>query len=338
MKRLTSYNNSHYWEAANSLRPGGKKKKRIIAYVESYDDIFFWRSVLSEFENDECEFHVTLPSRTTLTRGKKQAMTNQLGEGLGGSMIACVDADYDYLIQGHTPYSKAVLDNPYILHTYAYAIENYQCYAPSLHDVCVMSTLNDRQVFDFETYFLQYSRIVYTLFVWSVWLYRRQLYKDMPLTSFCNTVSIEKLNLFNPEPALENLRHRVNRKVSWLQQQYPQAKSSFKSLKEELLTLGVTPDTTYLFIQGHHIMENVAMAVLDPVCTILRRQREKEIKVLAGRQKQHMDNELASYQHSQCPINQMLRRNTSFKSCPLYSLLRKDIKKLLGIQEDEEYK
>ena len=265
-------------------------------------------------------------------------MTNQLGEGLGGSMIACVDADYDYLIQGHTPYSKAVLDNPYILHTYAYAIENYQCYAPSLHDVCVMSTLNDRQVFDFETYFLQYSRIVYTLFVWSVWLYRRQLYKDMPLTSFCNTVSVEKLNLFNPEPALENLRHRVNRKVSWLQQQYPQAKSSFKQLKEELLTLGVTPDNTYLFVQGHHIMENVAMAVLDPVCTILRRQREKEIKVLAGRQKQHMDNELASYQHSQCPINQMLRRNTSFKSCPLYNLLREDIKKLLGIQEEEEYK
>ena len=48
---------------------------------ESYDDIFFWRSVLSEFENDEREFQVMLPSRTNLSRGKKQAMTNFLGEG-----------------------------------------------------------------------------------------------------------------------------------------------------------------------------------------------------------------------------------------------------------------
>ena len=52
-KRLTHNINSRYLEAANSLRPGGKKKKRIVAYVESYDDIFFWRSVLSEFENEE---------------------------------------------------------------------------------------------------------------------------------------------------------------------------------------------------------------------------------------------------------------------------------------------
>ena len=321
--------NSGYLDAANRLRPGGKKKKRIIAYVESYDDIFFWRSVLSEFENDEREFQVMLPSRTSLNRGKKQAMTNQLGEGLGRSMIACVDADYDYLMQGQTPYSKAMLDNPYIFHTYAYAIENYQCYAPSLHNVCVMSTLNDRNVFDFEAYLLQYSRIVYELFVWTVWLYRRQMYKDLPLTSFCNFISIGRLNLFNPLTALEELRHKVNRKVAWMQRQYPQAKGTFKPLKAELETLGVTPDTTYLFIQGHHLMENVAMAALDPVCTLLRREREKEIKRLAGEHKQHMDNELASYQHSQCPIGQMLRRNIDFKSCPLYQRLREDIQRFL---------
>ena len=332
-KHLTANINSRYLEAANRMRPGGRQKKRIIAYVESYDDIFFWRSVLSEFENEEREFQVMLPSRTSLVRGKKQAMTNKLGEGLGTSMIACVDADYDYLMQGHTPYSESMLHNPYIFHTYAYAIENYQCYAPSLHNVCVMSTLNDRPIFDFEDYLLQYSRIVYDLFVWSVWLYRRQMYRDMPLNTLCNFISVEKLNLFNPHTALEELRRKVNRKLAWMQRQYPQAKGTFKPLKAELETLGLTPDTTYLFVQGHHIMENVAMAALDPACTILRREREKEIKRLAGNNKQHMDNELASYQHSQMPIMQMLRRNTSFHSCPLYQRLRADIMHFLGIEE-----
>ncbi len=332
-KRLTHNINSSYLNAANALRPGGKKKKRIIAYVESYDDIFFWRSVLSEFENDEREFQVMLPSRTDLSRGKKQAMTNFLGEGLGHSMIACVDADYDWLMQGHTSYSRDMLHNPYVFHTYVYAIENYQCYAPSLHNVCVMATLNDRPIFDFEAYLRRYSEVVYDLFVWSVWLYRRQMYRDFPLGTFCNFVSVNKLNLFNPEQALEELRRTVNRKIAWMQHRYPKAKESYKPLKEELLALGVRPDNCYLFIQGHHIMENVVMAALDPACTLLRREREKEIKRLSQGRKQQMDNELASYQHSQMPVQQMLRRNTQFKDCEPYQRLRADLGRFLGIEQ-----
>ena len=37
-------------------------------------------------------------------------------------MIACVDADYDYLVQGATEVSRTLISSPYILHTYAYAI------------------------------------------------------------------------------------------------------------------------------------------------------------------------------------------------------------------------
>ncbi len=334
-KQLIQNINSRYLDAANRLRPGGKKKKRIIAYVESYDDIFFWRSVLSEYENDEREFQVLLPSRTNLTRGKKQALTNQLGEGLGRSMIACVDADYDYLMQGHTPYSKFMLDNPYVFHTYVYAIENYQCFAPSLHNVCVMTTLNDRRIFDFEQYLKEYSEIVYELFVWTVWLYRRQRYHDFPLSTFCNIATVNKLNIYSPEKALDDMRHAVNRKVAWMQRKFPEAKNSFKPLKAELQQLGLRPDNTYLFVQGHHIMENICMPALEPSCTILRREREKEIKMLAGSHKQQMDNELSSYQHSQCPVNQMLRRNTDFHDCEPYQRLRQDIMQFLGIGKEE---
>lgn len=335
-KHLTDNLNSRYFEAANHLRPGGKKKKRIIAYVESYDDIFFWRDILSGFEDDEHEFQVMLPSRTNLSRGKKQAMTNKLGEGLGRSMIACVDADYDYLMQGHTPYSSSLLDNPYIFHTYVYAIENYECYAPSLHNVCVMATLNDHRIFDFEAYLREYSEIIYDLFVWSVWLYRRQMYHDMPMNSFLNFIAINQLNLFNPEKELNNLRNSVNRRVAFMQHRYPQAKTSFKPLKAELETLGVRPDNTYLYVQGHHVFENVVMAALDPACTQLRREREKEIKRLADGHRQQMENELASYQHSQCDVAQMLRRNTGFKDSEPYQRLRARIEQFLYPQQPSD--
>ena len=105
-QRLKDNLNSQYFEAANSLT-SKKARRRIVAYVESYDDIYFWRTVLSEFENDKRYFEVMLPSKGNLTRGKKSVLMNFLeGEPLGRDMIACVDADYDYLIQRRSHISR----------------------------------------------------------------------------------------------------------------------------------------------------------------------------------------------------------------------------------------
>ena len=46
---------SSYFNAANRLY-SKKARRRIVAYVESYDDVPFWRTLFEEFENDECYF------------------------------------------------------------------------------------------------------------------------------------------------------------------------------------------------------------------------------------------------------------------------------------------
>ncbi|MBQ9356167.1 MAG: DUF4435 domain-containing protein, partial [Prevotella sp.] len=73
--RLKDNINSQYIQAANALR-GKNARQRIVAYVESYDDIYFWRTVLGRFENDKRYFEVMLPSKTNLTRGKKSVLMN----------------------------------------------------------------------------------------------------------------------------------------------------------------------------------------------------------------------------------------------------------------------
>ena len=80
-KRLTDCITSQYIGAANRL--GSKSaRRRIVAYVESYDDIFFWRSVLTRFENEERYFEVLLPSRLEhLERGKKAAIMSMIATG-----------------------------------------------------------------------------------------------------------------------------------------------------------------------------------------------------------------------------------------------------------------
>ena len=164
-----------------------------MAYVESYDDIFFWRSILKKFENERFYFEVMLPSRTSLSRGKKSVLMNMLGPGLGGYMIACVDADYDWLLQGQNDISRMICTNPYVLHTYAYAIENYQCYAPNLHTICVMSTLNDNVMVDLNAFMTEYSRIIWPLFVWNIWCYRNEVYHEFTISDFIYIVNCFKI-------------------------------------------------------------------------------------------------------------------------------------------------
>ena len=328
-KRLQEHLNSQYIELAQKLRPRGAIRK-IVAYVESYDDVFFWRTVLGDFETDRIKFEVMLPSRQTLCKGKKAALMNKLGPSLGEYMIACVDADYDYLVQGATEISRKLLSSPFILHTYAYAIENYQCYAPALHTACVMSTLNDRDILSLETFMEEYSKIIWPLFVWSIWAHKNGQASCYSITAFGQTVTFHDINPYHPENALEHLRDRVNKQVAWLQRKYPTAKDSYLKLRRSLQEdLGIRPAETYFYIQGHALMDGVVLPLLNPICNMLRREREKEISLLAlhGQQKQ---NELSGYRHSQSPIDLMLRKSVEFKQSAPYQLLTADIEKLIA--------
>lgn len=319
--------NSQYFEAANGLR-SKQARRRIVAYVESYDDIYFWRTVLSRFEDTTRYFEVMLPSHKRLERGKKSVLMNFIGSRIGPDMLACVDADYDYLLQGATEQSRKVLNSPYVFHTYAYAIENMQCYAPSLHDVCVAVTLNDHRIFDFEDYLRQYSEAVFPLFVWSVWAYRTGQHTKFSLSDFSRVIDPSGFNLSDPQPSIAHLRRKVGTKIHQLQQQFPDAKEAYLKTKEAVKALGVTPQTTYLYIQGHHLFDTVMVPILNKVCNRLRQERQDEIYRTAQHHTQRR-NEMSCYEHSLQDIRQMLKKNTGYMLSEQFQRIQRDVEAYL---------
>lgn len=321
--RLKDNLNSRYFEAANQLT-SKRARRRIVAYVESYDDIYFWRTVLGRFENDKRYFEVMLPSHQKLERGKKSVLMNFIGGHVGPDMIACVDADYDYLLQGITEQSRKVLEEAYVFHTYAYAIENLQCYAPSLHDVCVAVTLNDHRIFDFDDYLRQYSEAVFPLFVWSVWAYRSGHYTEFSMSDFTRVIDPGGFNVFDPQPSIDNLRRKVANKVRQLQHEYPDNKEEYLKVKESIKALGVTPQTTYLYIQGHHLFDNVVLPILNKVCNRLRMERQDEIARTALHHTQRR-NEMSCYEHSLQDIRQMLKKNAGYQHAEQYRHICHDV-------------
>ena len=302
-RRLKDSITSDYLSAANRLN-SRQARHRIVAYVESYDDVFFWRTVLSSFETDRYYFQVMLPSRSRqLNRGKKAALMRLMTDRVGSDMIACVDADYDYLIQKATPTSQQIIDSPYVFHTYAYAIENLQCYAPSLHDVCVAVTLNDHHIFDFNGYLRSFSEIIYPLFVWNVWFYRTPHYGEFTMSDFLSVIEMGNFSAVHAQDMLARLSHKVDRRLDALRR-------------------------NYLYIQGHHLFDRVVSPAMTRICTQLIRERENEISRDSMHSTQRR-NELSCYSHSVEDVEAMLKKNMGYVLSDVFAHIRADVQHFL---------
>lgn len=328
-KRLTHNLTSAYIEAANRLN-SKRSRKRIVAYVESYDDVFFWRTVLSRYENSTRYFEVMLPSHTTLERGKKSVLMNELGDRLGECMIACVDADYDYILQGETEMSKQMLESPYIFHTYAYAIENYQCYAKGLHETCVMVTLNDHNLFNFERFLDSYSQTIWPLFVWHIaFVRRRKMTMHFDMSEFNKVVVLPSVRIQDPKWAIDYLSKKVRAKIFQLERRFPKIKETLDAEAKRLRSLGIHEHNTYLYIQGHHLFDIVVSPIVQTVCDTLRNERENEIRDRAIHSEQART-EMACYENSLGKVKMMMKKNTFYQFSPEFQKIQRDVEKFLN--------
>ena len=327
-KRLTDNINSQYFEAINKMTPK-KARRRIVVYVESYDDVFFWRSVLGRYEDDKLTFDIMLPSRNLhLDRGKKAAISNML-KGVGRDMIACVDADYDYILQGATEMSRQMLENPYIFHTYAYAIENFQCYAKGLHETCVMVTLNDHRIFNFERFLQSYSQTIWPLFVWHVvFLQRRKMTMHFDMCEFNKVVVLPSVRIQNPKWAIEYLSKKVRAKMFQMERRFPKLKDALPETERMLRDLGINDNNTYLYIQGHHLFDLVGRPVVQTVCDILRNEQENDIRDRAVHSEQART-EIACYENSLGKVKMMMKKNTYYQFSPEFQKILADVERYL---------
>ena len=270
-----------------------------------------------------------LPSRNQhLDRGKKAAIANML-KGVGRDMIACVDADYDYILQGSTEMSKQMLENPYIFHTYAYAIENFQCYAKGLHETCVLVTLNDHRIFNFERFLQSYSQTIWPLFVWHVvFLQRRKMTMHFDMCEFNKVVVLPSVRIQNPKWAIEYLSKKVRAKMFQLERRFPKLKDALPETERMLRDLGINDNNTYLYIQGHHLFDLVVSPVVQTVCDILRNEQENDIRDRAVHSEQART-EIACYENSLGKVKMMMKKNTYYQFSPEFQKILADVERYL---------
>ena len=322
-RRLVQNITSDYFEAIAALH----KRNRVMVYVEGYDDIPFWRAIFDEFETPDRQFEISTPARSDLAKGKKVVM--QFARQAGRNLILCVDSDFDYLFGELTAQSRTVNHTPYLVQTYTYAIENYLCYPPSLHSVCVRATKRDSHIFDFEEFMSEYSRIIYPAFVWYAYAARIDRPTIFALGDFRNTVKINFINIEdNGEETLAWLSKQVNKRIKMLRTKQAHRLPEVEKFEAYLRERGVRPEENHLYMQGHTLLDNVVSVVVGTVCNALRKIAVGQI-LGSSRQGLPLNNELSSYNNALSDVDELLKINTGFHSCPLFAKVRADIQRIL---------
>lgn len=315
-------------EAAAPLpAPVDDGRRLVRVFVEGYEDVAFWRGIFDHFDNPFLRFEISVPNREDLPKGKKVLMS--MLPRSGEELLLCVDSDFDYLFGDLTPQSKAINSARYMFHTYTYATENYLCYAPSLHNVCVKATKNDCHIFDFVTFMARYSRTIYPLFLWYAYSASLSSESVFTLVDFKNSVRLGFLEIENNGAGtLAWLERNVRRRLSRLEDEHADMRGNLDAFAERLRARGVTPETTYLYMHGHTLMDNVVMIMLNAVCDRLRTMSVAKINS-SNKTGIQLKNEMSNYINSLRPVRDVLLDNENYTSCPLYGKLRGDIEAYL---------
>ncbi|MDE6778369.1 MAG: DUF4435 domain-containing protein [Alistipes sp.] len=303
--------------------PDNSDKRVVHVYVEGYDDVAFWRGIFDHFDNPYLRFEISVPMRRDLPKGKKVLMS--MIPRSGEDMLLCVDSDFDYLFDDATGQSRQVNGSEYMFHTYVYATENYLCYAPSLHNVCVKATKNDARIFDFVRFMARYSETVYPLFLWYVYSARRETENVFPLADFKSAVRLGYVDVAsNGEATIEWLARNVARREQTLRRKHPAMSADVEAFGRELAAKGVIPQQTYLYMHGHTLMDNVVLIMLSSVCDQLRKMSLARIKD-SSKEGTALKNEMSNYTNSQRSIRDVLLDNENYTECFLYKRLHRDI-------------
>lgn len=307
---LVSNISSEYLSAANALH----RTDRITVYVEGYEDVAFWRNIFDLYQHQGCRFEIMTPSRSDMAKGKKVVLG--FAAAAGPRLLLCVDSDFDYLFgEKHSPAARIIAGNKYIFQTYVYAIENYMCCPRALSTLAVRATKNDAFIFDFEDFMTEYSKTIYPLFMWYAYAAMVNEPDIFALSDFRNAVRLGYLNVNdNGSETLAWLSRQVNKRLNFLTSRHPAYIDGVKALEADFAAKGVTPQTTYLYMQGHTLMENVVKVVLDSVCEELRKMAVGRI-MNSSREGLSLRNELSYYNNSLRETDALLRENTLFMTC-----------------------
>jgi len=206
----------------------------IIICIENYDDKPFWKFIFSKIENMQPAF-LSMDGKPNILKFE---------EYFDNEFIACVDSDYDYILK------KSYLNNPYIFHTYFYAVENYCVCAKTLNSL--KDTLNLNCSIDFESFFDKMTPLIKEALLYDIYL------KDNNQDCIRHVFKFNNTNIeMNEEAILSNIKINV---LDALQEINSELLIPYQNTINE--DININENFLYLYVEGHIVFDSI-LNILD---------------------------------------------------------------------------
>ena len=275
---LLSNVNSEEFEKENLLT---NRPNRVHVIVEDEADCRFWndllRFALPNKDFDVFPYQFGINGNISLVKGKDHLLKDT--SVYGKFYIACVDSDYDYLLDGASPYHQALL-SPYVVQTQVYSFENYVCEPSTLKDVCFHVAICKTD-YDFVAFFEKLSKVLYPILIWSLYLQSIEEVDAFKIDSdwSCLLPCTQGINKTTDQELLEKVGELVHQKIDDLNQIFPMVQSDVDVYAEKLFTqFGLDTTNAYMFVQGHALFSFVLNVLIKPLCNKLRNEHIDRIK------------------------------------------------------------
>lgn len=246
---------------------GKPRREIVIAYVEGDDDVPFWTHVFSVYSK---YFFKVTPNNAYMVNGNypngKTALLNI--RNLHKNKIICVDADLDLIVGKYSLYSKNIQNNPYIINTQFYAIENVLSQAPLLKNVVNIVT-GENTKYDFDRFLKSFSNVVADFFLLYI----------ASIKGKCMKFSLEDLKecINNLHPNSKDFENELTNFKQEYHSQFKEYfiihKNSMIQYKQRLKALGYKERDIYKLLQGHTLYNSIIRELLYSLCNKILKER-----------------------------------------------------------------
>ena len=227
-------------------------------FVEGDADIVFWDALFEHFApNLRIKIYPSGGDSAARGCGKLEKLLDN--DGVNKHRILCFDSNYSRYWSGNTRY-----DLPFIMQTYAYAIDNFNCFPQNLNDIVktVTRETDKKEIsFDFNDFLTEYSKIVYPLFVYFV--AKRKIDASCVYPIFENQTIFQQ-NINNYASIMQKLKEFIQNEIA---QNYADITQTDFDITAENLKNDYKIDETnvWLFIRGHDFEEKVIRQLLNKI-------------------------------------------------------------------------
>ena len=253
---------------------------RVRVLVEDELDVPVWNKILTRFGGNR-SFEITPYSYIPGEHGKGKAKILSLVADLGPNYIACVDSDYDWLLEQWTDSGQLIAGSPYILQTYAYSIENLAAQPGGKADCMLESTLHCSQDqldldISLKAFIEKISEALYEPLLWHLIMQKEQIDVDKIIPgwdSILNNRHYEAILNSTGDPLsrkrtgmLAVMRQRAVDLVHNYETRYPHLITPRQNLRLSLTGhYGLSSENAYLFVRGHNLHDFLIQNFYRPI-------------------------------------------------------------------------